>query len=113
MSSRTELEQQLDKLPPRPYKPTAGLRELHRLFHQAAEIDEGVPPSVHSLDTDEEILVFVESIKPTNLAQALEMVGEIEREATSSHDPGSALVLKLALRIYLDHNPPDKVDHSY
>ena len=113
MSSRKELEEQLDKLPPKPYKQTADLRELHRLFHKAAEVDKLVPHTVYSLDTPEEMLAFAKSIKPSNLARALGLVDEIERDTMASYHPSSDLVLKLALRIYLDHNPPDNTDHSY
>ena len=117
MSSGKELNFLLDKLPPSPYKQCADLRELHRLLHKAAEADD-VPYGYNSLTTQEELLDFVNSIRlmePTNLAKALELINVIEREIfTSDYPEGPALdVLKLALHIYVDHYPPERINHRF
>jgi len=113
MCSKNELERELNKLPPSPYKPTADLREVHRLFHMTSVIDEGVPHSV-KIETREDARGFAESVKPTNLSQALQLTDNLCREVFENGVPeGSGLVLKLGLKIYTDHYPPERVDHSY
>lgn len=114
MCSERELRKELDKVPARPYKPVANLKELHKLFHAASKIDEGVPYSFTSLSTREDILKFVKAIdKPTNLQQALSLVDTIQDEIIDSNFPeGSGLVLKLLQKIYVSHYPPDKVKHN-
>jgi hypothetical protein len=72
-----------------------------------------VPHLIHSLKA-EDIQVFTDSIKPTNLGRALELVDNISREAIENGYPeGSDLVLRLNLRICSEHNPPDDINHKY
>ena len=114
MSSRKELEQELDKLPPKPYKLTADLREMHRLFHEASKIDEGIPCLIQHLETEEKMIEFVDSIKSTNLGKALELTDDIAHDVFENGCPeGSTSVLKLNLRIYSEHNPPSDINHHY
>jgi hypothetical protein len=114
MCSKKELEQELDKLPPTPYKPTADLREVHRLFHEAAEINASGFHLIHNFESKADISSFADSIKPTSLGLALQLTDNIRREVFESGVPdGSDLVLILDLRIYLEHNPPNKVQHKY
>lgn len=114
MCSERELGKELDKIPASPYKPVADLRRLHELFHAATEIDEGIPHSFTSLSTEKDILEFVKALdKPTSLQQALSLVDTIQDEIIDSNFPeGSGLVLKLLLKIYISHYPPDKVKHN-
>lgn len=112
MSSKKELERELDKIPPKPYKPTADLRRLHWLFHEAGKTNEEVPYSLAQFSTGREIAEFAGSIKPTHLAQALQLIGEIERGVVNSGSPeNSGLVLTLTLQIYRDHYPRGKINH--
>lgn len=100
----------LDSLPPRPYKPTADLRELHRLFHEAAKIDEGVLRSPVSI---EEVMEMVNS-NPTSRKQAIQLTEEINAFAEDRiMDGGMGKVLEILYRTYTRHNPPEKIDHSY
>jgi hypothetical protein len=114
MCSENELRKQLDKIPPRPYKPVADLKEIHRLFHEATKTDEGVPYSFDALSTRENILAFVGTLnKNTNLQQALELINTIQDEMVDSFYPeGSNLVLQLLHQIYISHNPPEKINHQ-
>jgi len=113
MSSKLELERKLDEIPITPYKPVADLREAHRLLHKSAEINENVQYFFTSRTSLEEIRIFAESIKPTNLQKALELVDLIQDEMIDSGYPeGSGLVLKLLRRIYRDHYPPEKINHN-
>jgi hypothetical protein len=117
MSSRLEFEKILNRLPPRPYEPTAYLRDLHRFFHEASNIDESVPYSFTAGSTREEIKAFADRLnshKPTKRKQALDLIDQINGFVEDHlFEEGMGTVLEILLKTYMSHSEPGELNHKF
>ncbi len=108
MSSKKELEIELDKIPADyPYKYIANLREMHLRLHRASRVNLAVPYSPNNLDDLSEL----RNLKPTDVQIAFELEKQIS--SADVFKEGSKKVLELVQQIYSNHYPTEKIDHAY
>jgi hypothetical protein len=110
MSSKRELEQELDKIPPEySYQYIAGLREMHRLFHLGASNEE---KSTRIVTNMVDLLAALRNIQPSDEQKAIEIIDRMGSEIDLFKE-GSEKVLELIHKIHAHHFPTEKIDHAF